>query len=273
MTAPAPWNAELLARELRPRQISHVIFDFDGTLSWLRSGWPDIMTRLFTEYLPEGLRNSPSVRTELRRDILALNGKPSIYQMRNFRNRAFDFNAAPPEPEHLQELYLSRLDVELHSRVNSVVTRGIPPDDFVIVGAFALLDELRSRQLRLVILSGTAEPDVRREAALLGLQPYFGGHIYGSTPGKDFSKKEVIDRIIHEEGIEGTHLLSFGDGPVEIEFTKAVGGLAVGVASDEHTNGSGNIDAHKREHLIRAGADAIIPDYRNLRWILETFFL
>jgi phosphoglycolate phosphatase-like HAD superfamily hydrolase len=252
--------------------ISHVIFDFDGTLSWLRSGWPDVMTQLFSEYLPEKLKDSADVREELRRDILALNGKPSIYQMRHFHSRAFEFNAAPPEPERLLELYLSRLDVELQSRVSSVARHQAPPHDFVIAGAFALLDGLRKRRLRLVILSGTAEPDVRREAALLGLQPYFGEHIYGSTPGEEFSKKEVIDRIIHDEGIEGTHLLSFGDGPVEIEFTKAVGGLAIGVASDEHTNGSGNFDAHKREHLIRAGADAIIPDYRNLRWILETFF-
>jgi hypothetical protein len=83
---------------------------------------------------------------------------------------------------------------------------------------------------------------------------------------------QIIDRILREENIEGRNLLSFGDGPVEIEFTKAIGGLAVGVASDERTNGSGIIDEQKREHLVRAGADAIIPDYRNLQWILEAFF-
>ena len=272
MTAPAPWNAELLARELRPRQISHVIFDFDGTLSWLRNGWPDVMAQLFSEYLPEKLRNAVDVRNELRRDILALNGKPSIYQMRRFHERATEFNASPPDPQELLELYLFRLAATLQHRIASFAPGDASPDKFVIAGAFALLNELRERKRRLIILSGTAEPDVRREAELLGLKPYFGEHIYGSTPGRDFSKKEVIDRIIHQEGIHGAHLLSFGDGPVEIEFTKAVGGLAVGVASDEQANGSGVIDAHKREHLIRAGADAIIPDYRNSRWILETFF-
>lgn len=144
--------------------------------------------------------------------------------------------------------------------------------DFVIAGGFTLLDQLRDRGLRLIILSGTAEPDVKREAELLGLSAYFGAHIYGSMSGKEFSKKQVIDRILREENIEGRHLLSFGDGPVEIEFTKAVGGRAVGVASDERTHGSGIMDEQKREHLARAGADAIIPDYRNLPWILETFF-
>ena len=271
MTAPALWTPEFLARDLRPRQISHVIFDFDGTLSWLRSGWPDVMAQLFSEYLPEKLKDASDVRQELRRDILSLNGKPSIYQMRRFHERAAEFNASPPCPDELLELYLSRLDATLQQRIASLPVRA-SPEKFVIAGAFALLNELRDRKRRLIILSGTAEPDVIGEAELLRLAPYFGEHIYGSTPGKDFSKKEVIDRIIHEEGIEGAHLLSFGDGPVEIEFTKAVGGLGVGVASDEQANGSGVIDTHKREHLVRAGADAIIPDYRNLRWILETFF-
>jgi hypothetical protein len=110
---------------------------------------------------------------------------------------------------------------------------------------------------------------VKREARLLGLQEFFGEHIYGSTPGRHFSKKDVIDRILAEERIEGRHLLAFGDGPVEIEFTKAVGGVAIGVASDENANGSGLLDADKREHLVRAGADVIIPDYREARVLLE----
>ena len=42
---------------------------------------------------------------------------------------------------------------------------------------------------------------------------------------------------------------------------KAVGGLALGVASDE-VNRDGSINALKREHLLRAGADLIIPDYQ-----------
>jgi phosphoglycolate phosphatase len=271
MTAPAPWNAGLLRVE--SRAISHVIFDFDGTLSWLRNGWPDVMIQLFAEYLPSHFRKSATVRDELRRDILALNGKPSIYQMRRFHERAPEFNATPPEPNRLLELYLSRLNETLQERINSLARGEKLPADFVIAGGFALLDQLRERGMRLIVLSGTAEPDVKREAKLLGMSEYFGDHIYGSTHGKEFSKKQVIDRILREENIQGMHLLSFGDGPVEIEFTKAVGGLAIGVASDEQVNGSGNIDAHKREHLVRAGADAIIPDYRNTRWILETFFL
>ena len=32
--------------------ISHVLFDFDGTLSLIRQGWPEIMVPMFVEMLP-----------------------------------------------------------------------------------------------------------------------------------------------------------------------------------------------------------------------------
>ena len=47
--------------------------------------------------------------------------------------------------------------------------------------------------------------------------------------------------------------MGFGDGYVEIENVKAVGGVAVGVASNEKEREG--IDQWKRERLIQAGAD------------------
>ena len=47
---------------------------------------------------------------------------------------------------------------------------------------------------------------------------------------------------------------------MEIENAKTVGAIAVGVASVE--DNIYNMNADKRERLIRAGADIIIPDFR-----------
>ena len=33
-------------------EISHVLFDFDGTISLIRQGWPDVMVPMFVEALP-----------------------------------------------------------------------------------------------------------------------------------------------------------------------------------------------------------------------------
>jgi phosphoglycolate phosphatase len=272
VTGNEPLNFEWISETSHRIHATHVIFDFDGTLSWLRSGWPSVMARLFAEFIPGAMANTPETQSRLRREILALNGRPSIYQMRRFEELASEFEANPPSPEQLLQIYLKRLDEVIQQRVGAVMSGTSSADNFLIAGSLPLLHELSQRGLKLFILSGTAEPDVWHEAELLGLKPYFEDRIHGSTLGRDFSKEEVIDRIICDEGISGSQLFSFGDGPVEIAFTKAVGGAAVGVASDETVNGSGRIDQDKREHLLRAGADAIIPDYRNTRWILDNFF-
>ena len=67
-------------------QISHAVFDFDGTLSWLRHGWPEIMVQLFLEHLPGQTGESDRGLHELLlNDVLSLNGKSSI-RKRNVEN-------------------------------------------------------------------------------------------------------------------------------------------------------------------------------------------
>ena len=74
----------------------------------------------------------------------------------------------------------------------------------------------------------------------------------------------MIERILRENRLDGASLLGFGDGYVEIQNIKAAGGTAVAVASDE-AGRSGRPDPWKRDRLIGAGADIVIPDYRDYR--------
>ena len=144
------------------------------------------------------------------------------------------------------------------------------PEEFLVQGARALLDNLQKRGLHLYLASGTDEVFVRQEAELLDLTRYFAGHIYGAQDDyKSFSKKMVIDRILREHRIGGAQLLAFGDGYVEIQNTKEAGGLAVAVASDEAHNGSGRVDEWKRQRLLGVGADVVIPDYRDAEPLLR----
>ena len=58
------------------------MFDFDGTLSIIRQGWPDVMVPMFVEYLPAAAGESEAERAKLAfEDIMGLNGKQTIYQM------------------------------------------------------------------------------------------------------------------------------------------------------------------------------------------------
>ncbi|MBI5387046.1 MAG: HAD family hydrolase [Verrucomicrobia bacterium] len=251
--------------------ISHVLFDFDGTLSLIRQGWPDVMVPMFAEMLPrrDG-ETEEQVRQLMLDDIMRLNGKQTIYQMIQLAERIQERGGQPKEPLWYKHEYLRRLDERIRSRTEGLRRGAVQPDDLLVFGARPLLEELTRRGLPLYLASGTDEAYVKEEARLLDLERYFGRHIYGALDDyKQFSKKIVIERILRQNQIPGANLLSFGDGYVEIQNTKEVGGLAVAVASDEAHNGSGRMDEWKRQRLLGVGADVVIPDFRDTVVLLD----
>ncbi len=251
--------------------ISHVLFDFDGTLSLIRQGWPEVMVPMFTEVLPALPGETLADRSRLAfEDIMRLNGKQTIYQMMQLAERIRDRGGEAKEPLWYKHEYLRRLELRIKDRVEGLRQGTIQADDLLVHRARRLLENLKERGLPIYLASGTDEIFVKQEAELLSLTPYFGRKIYGAQDDyKTFSKKMVIERIIRENGIRGEQLLSFGDGYVEIENTKEAGGLAVAVASDEANNGSGRMDEWKRERLSGVGADVVIPDFRDAAPLLE----
>ena len=246
--------------------LSHVLFDFDGTISLIRQGWPEVMVPMFTEAIPA----LPGETLEQRRavafdDIMRLNGKQTIYQMIQLAERVKERGGTPRDPLDYKHEYLRRLDERIHHRHAGLRSGSIRPDDLLVFGTRALLERLSRLGLPLYLASGTDEQFVRMEADLLDVSRYFQGRIYGAQDDyKQFSKKMIIERILRENQIPGQKLLAFGDGYVEIQNTKEVGGVAVAVASDEANNGSGNFDEWKRQRLLGVGADVCIPDYRDL---------
>jgi phosphoglycolate phosphatase-like HAD superfamily hydrolase len=190
--------------------------------------------------------------------------------MIQFAERVKERGGQPQEPLWYKNEYLRRLDQRIRWRLEGLEKGTIQADDLLVYGSRALLENLARRGLALYLASGTDEPFVKQEASLLGLTNYFGKHIYGAKDDyKSFSKKMVIERILRENQISGEQLLAFGDGYVEIENTKEVGGLAVAVASDEAHNGSGQMDEWKRSRLLGVGADAVIPDFRDAEALVE----
>ena len=80
-------------------QISHVLFDFDGTLSLIRQGWPEVMVPMFVEMLPALPGESEAARRQLCfDDIMRLNGKQTIYQMIQLAERINQRGGTPHVP-------------------------------------------------------------------------------------------------------------------------------------------------------------------------------
>ncbi len=246
------------------------IFDFDGTLSLLRRNWQDVMIPMMVDVLAE--TGTAESRDELSRCVeefvMRLNGKQTIYQMIQLAEEVRNRGGKSLEPLQYKRQYHELLWREVGGRVASVERVLVPPDDMTVPGARCALQRLSELGLTLYLGSGTDLGYVRNELAVLGLDRFFGEHVYGALDDyQKFSKAILIERIIRETGLTGSQLVGFGDGFVEIEEIKRVGGLAIGVASNEDTRDG--INDWKRRRLIDAGADIIIGDYRCLDRLLR----
>jgi phosphoglycolate phosphatase len=129
-----------------------------------------------------------------------------------------------------------------------------------VPGARALLESLKARGLTLYLASGTDEIYMKEEARLLDVARYFDGGVYGAQDDyKSFSKKILVQRILANTTVKGGEIIGVGDGYVEIEEVKLVGGTAVGVATTEPE--CQVVDDWKRKRLIGVGADYIVPNF------------
>ncbi len=267
----------LMIERLRPeasaRHARVVLFDFDGTLSLIRSGWVNVMVPMMVEILLQ-LHTGESeeqLRALVEDYVARLTGKQTIYQMIELARQVELRGGKPLDPLAYKKMYLARLQEKIQDRLEALRSGQAPPDQYLVPGARALLEALRERGLKMYLASGTDQEYAREEARLLDVERYFAGGVWGALDDyKSFSKQILIRRMIQAAECRGEELLGFGDGYVEIENVKEVGGVAVGVATDEpHCR---QVDEWKRRRLIGVGADFIIPNYLCLGELLETLF-
>ena len=112
----------------RRATISHVLFDFDGTLSLIRQGWPEVMTPMFAEMLPPLPGETLEARLQLcHDDIMRLNGKQTIYQMIQLAERIKERGGTPREPLWYKHEYLRRLEERISHRLEGLRSGATPP--------------------------------------------------------------------------------------------------------------------------------------------------
>ena len=250
---------EVITADLPAADYKYVIFDFDGTRSLIREGWRGIVLPMMVDLLAElGTKETEAHLQSVVSDFLdALTGQQTIYQMIRLCEEISSRGGKPQDPLHSKEIYHKRLLAHIEGRIEGLVTGKIPPADLLVPESHRLLQALTDRDLVLYLASGTDHAYVVQEAELLGVSDYF-------------SKAKLIQEILQTPGLLGSNLLGFGDGYVEIENVSQVDGTTIGVASNEAT-GEG-IDTWKRTRLIEAGANFIIPEYREQDLLLAHLF-
>lgn len=251
-----------------------VMFDFDGTITVIREGWQAMLLNLFLELLletPKGKTISNAETEQYARQGIESNiGKKPIYQCFTLIELIKNFGGTPLSAEQYQKECVCRLDKKVLPRME-YLRNGGDPAELMIPGTQELLTMLRRRGVKLYLVSGTEDDILKSDAELLGITKFFDGGLFGSLPDPDaFRKAMIVEKILQDNPICREELLGIGDGRTETVDIKNAGGFTIGVASDEEKRQG--IDPWKREQLLRAGADWIIPDYSDVHQMEQRIF-
>jgi len=266
-----------MIEQLRPgvsaKNARVVLFDFDGTISLIRAGWMDVMVPMMVEILMD-LKTGESeeeLRAIVEEFVGRLTGKQTMYQMIELADNVKARGGNPPDPLVYKRRYLDLLHEKIKDRLDELESGAAPPEKYLVPGARGLLETLDARGLKMYLASGTDQVYMRKEARLLDVDRYFEGGVFGALDDyKSFSKKILIQQVIAKAECKGDQFLGFGDGYVEIENVKEVGGIAVGVATAEPE--CRVVDEWKRKRLAGVGADFIIPNFLCRSELMATLF-
>jgi phosphoglycolate phosphatase len=264
---------EIITKGASAQRTRVALFDFDGTLSTIRSGWMDIMIPMMVEILLDlkSGETEAQIRAVVEDFVTRLTGKQTVYQMIELADQIRQRGGTPLDPLSYKKQYLDALWHRIEDRVLDLQKGKTSPETFLVPGSRELLERLRDRGFRLYLASGTDDVYMQEEARLLDVSRYFDGGVFGALDDyQNFSKAILIQRIINSAEFKGHEFLGFGDGYVEIENVKNVGGITVGVATAEPE--CLEIDKWKRSRLIGVGADFIVPNYLDSKQLFETLF-
>jgi len=253
---------EIITSPAKSTNFRYALFDFDGTLSLIREGWQEIMIPYFVEVLLQTPKaeDRKTIEETVTTFVDRLTGKQTIFQCIKLDEEVVLRGGAQTDPGVYKAEYLRRLGIHIKNRLREL-REMCNPQKYLVTGSERLLELLQKEGYNLYLASGTDEADVLAEAKLLGLDRFFGKHIYGARESETACSKEtVIKQIVKENNLTGAELISFGDGFVEIELVANIGGYSVGVATDE-VRQNGFVNERKRKRLLEAGAAMIIPDF------------
>lgn len=263
-----------IVRDVERGKLKYALFDFDGTISLLREGWQQVMGPLMIEMICGGKPAPEGLEREVEDYIAESTGIQTILQMEALVEMVRAKGLVPEseilDPLGYKQIYNDRLMVRVNERIAAMEQGKLSLDEATVRGSLDFVRKLSERGLTMFIFSGTDQDDVRHEAALVGAAPYFN-EIWGAINSfKDYNKEKVLKELIAQNDLHGSEVLICGDGPVEIRHGHANGCITVGVASNE-LEGSG-WDPVKRERLLKAGADILIPDFGQSDLLIDYLF-
>src|SRR5215472_1215419 len=118
------------------RNAKVVLFDFDGTLSLIRSGWMNVMVPMMVEILWD-LKTGETeeeLRPVVEEFVWRLTGKETIYQMIALAEAIAQRGGTPLEPLVYKKMYLDRLWQKIEGRIQALKKGRVSPDEYLVPG-------------------------------------------------------------------------------------------------------------------------------------------
>jgi len=275
-------NIEIV-REFSGKSLTVGLFDFDGTISDERVGWPNLAVPNNVAYLIA--MSSPHMDHKQAEEIVVTEieqtiGIPTYLQMKRLCSILEDHGYTGPklDPKMLKDSYNDALVGMVESRRAKLKTGELTMDDMRIDGAMQLLTELQKRLANGIYLASGSDLDAVTESVEhLGYSQFFPRDrimAAGSLGPEDDAKEVVLGRMTGEMGLRGEEIVTFGDGFPEMLYTYRAGGVGVGVLSrdESHYEHLGHFTIEqKKQRLLDAGAHILVhKPYQNVPELLDT---
>src|SRR5213592_3758501 len=132
---------EVLRPDLPRGRFRSVLFDFDGTLSLIREGWPQVMIPMMVAALREtGTAESDEQLTAAVEEfVMRLNGRQTIYQMIQLADEVRRRGGNPLDPLEYKHRYHDLLMARIEGRLQALEQGRATADEWTVPGSRALL--------------------------------------------------------------------------------------------------------------------------------------
>ena len=140
-------SIEIIDANFERGRVRAALFDFDGTVSLIRSGWQDVMIPLFVDELatcPDA-EDRDTLLTVVRDFVDTLTGKQTIYQCLRLAEEVARRGGRPAEPLDYKYRYLDALGERIQWRLDGLANGSIDPAELRVTGSRELLLNLRER--------------------------------------------------------------------------------------------------------------------------------
>src|SRR3954449_10972779 len=133
-------DIEILRPDLPRGRFRFVLFDFDGTLSLIREGWPQVMIPMMVDVLrATGTAETPELLTAAVEEfVMRLNGRQTIYQMIQLAEEVRQRGGTASEPLDYKHRYHDLLMERIHGRIDALATGEATAEEWTVPGSHAL---------------------------------------------------------------------------------------------------------------------------------------